>query len=508
MPSNRLASWIGSCTMDVRTQVGGRRVVIPGPPTDQSVPGGEEAGEAGTSATWESAHVHRFRLVASLLAIVTLAASCGTTTWSTYHLNNDRSGNNLLADLSSPRPAWTSPTLDGAIYGEPLVIGSRVVVTTENDSLYELDLADGHVVWGPTHVGTPVPQSWLKCGNIFPLGITSTPVVDVATKTIYAVAEHTTTTANVVSHDLLAVDLTSGAVRWQHPIDPAAIAPLDRRDHQQRAALALANGRVYVGFGGLAGDCGNYTGWLLSARADGTGTFPLESYKVPTAREGAIWGASGPAVDVAGNIYVATGNGASTDPAVYDHGNSIVKLSPALRELDHFAPSSWAADSATDADLGTVGPSLVANGLIFQAGKNGNGYLVDQNNLGGIGGQRYVAPLCREFGGNAYRTPVIYVACTDGVRAVRIDGPASAPSFSVLWHSTVASGSPVLAGNIAWVPSSNFGGSTLYGLDIRTGATVSTLAVGPMTHFTTPTVAGNRLIVAVTNKVVAFQPHA
>lgn len=100
------------------------------------------------------------------------------------------------------------------------------------------------------------------------------------------------------------------------------------------------------------------------------------------------------------------------------------------------------------------------------------------------------------------------MACTDGVRAVRIDGPTSSPSFSVGWRSSVASGSPVIAGNLVWVPSSNFGGATLYGLDINTGATVSTLDVGTMTHFTTPTVAGDRLLVAVTNRIVAFKPPA
>lgn len=449
-----------------------------------------------------------FRFLSCALVAVAMTAGCAVTNWPTYHRENTRAGDNPFADLSSPRPAWTSPTLDGAVYGEPLVIGSTVVVATENDSLYALDLGDGHVLWGPTHVGTPVPQSWLQCGNIFPLGITGTPVVDLSTKTIYAVAETTTPTVNVVSHDLVAVDLTSGSLLWQHPIDPAAIAPIDRRNHQQRAALALANGRVYVAFGGLAGDCGTYTGWVLSANADGSGTFPRETYRVPTAREGAIWASSGPAVDGAGNLYVATGNGASSDPNNFDHGNSIVKLSPTLAELGFFAPSTWAADSAVDADLGSTGPSLLKDGLIFQAGKNGNAYLVDSNQLGGINGQRYTAPLCRDFGGNAYRPPVVYVACTDGVRAVRIDGQPSSPSFTVLWRSSVAKGSPVIAGNIVWASDSNFGASTLYGLDLNTGATVSTLSVGPMTHFTTPTVAGNRLLIAVTDKIVAFQPQA
>src|SRR5207249_8806260 len=113
-----------------------------------------------------------------------------------------------------------------------VVVGSKVIVATENDSLYALDLHDGHVRWGPTHVGTPVPRSALKCGNIFPLGITSTPVVDLATNTVYALAEVTTASQNVVSHDLVAVDVNGGVLRWQHSIDPAAIPPDDRRDHQ------------------------------------------------------------------------------------------------------------------------------------------------------------------------------------------------------------------------------------------------------------------------------------
>lgn len=440
-----------------------------------------------------------------LVVVILMASGCVTNTWTTYHAKNDRSGVAQARELVPTAEAWTSTALDGAIFGEPLVLDGRVIVTTENDSVYALDLIDGHVLWGPVHLGTPVPQSWLPCGNIFPLGITSTPVLDPSTNTVYLVAEVTTPSTNVVSHDLVAIDVTGGSVRWQHPVDPAGIAPLDRRNHQQRAALALANGRVYIAFGGLAGDCANYTGWLVAANADGTGTFPLEAYQVPTTRQGAIWAPSGPAIDEAGDVYVSTGNGASSDPAKYDHGNSIVKLAPDLTELDHFAPSTWATDSAVDGDLGSTGPSLLADGLIFQAGKNGTAYLVDSTDLGGIGGQKYQAPLCRDFGGNAYQAPIVYVACTDGLRAVQIVGPPSSPSFVVRWHSTVAAGSPVVAGGVVWAANSNFGGSTLYGLDAVTGVAVATLSVGTMSHFTTPTVAANRVLIATTNRVHAYK---
>jgi outer membrane protein assembly factor BamB len=435
---------------------------------------------------------------------VLTAAGC-TTNWTTYHGGNARAGVAVAESLVPASRAWKSPRLDGAVYGEPLVLNHRVIVATENDSVYALDLRDGHILWGPRHVGTPVPQSWLPCGDIFPLGITSTPVIDPVTNTVYVVAERTTLSPDVVSHDVVALDALTGTVRWQHSIDPAAVAPLDRRNHQQRAALALANGRVYVAFGGLAGDCASYTGWVVSAHANGTGAFPAETYRVPTAKGGAIWGASGPAIDASGNIYVSTGNGASSDPTRYDHGNSVIKLSPTLVELDHFAPTTWAADSAADRDLGSTGPSLLAGGLLFQDGKNATAYLLDTSHLGGIGGQKYEAPLCHDYGGNAYRAPVVYVACTNGVRAVKIIGPPSNPSFTVLWHSAVAKGSPIVAGNVVWASDNTFGGSILYGLNATTGATIATLPVGPMDHFNAPTIADNRLLIATTNQVLAFK---
>src|ERR1051326_8737816 len=102
------------------------------------------------------------------------------TDWPTYHRDNQRTG--YIANTPNPHSltkAW-SAQLDGAVYAEPLVVGNRVIVATEGDTLYALDPAHGTVLWH-TNVGTPVPQSDLPCGNIFPLGITGTPVYDPAT---------------------------------------------------------------------------------------------------------------------------------------------------------------------------------------------------------------------------------------------------------------------------------------------------------------------------------------
>ncbi|MGO9500545.1 MAG: PQQ-binding-like beta-propeller repeat protein [Streptosporangiaceae bacterium] len=83
-----------------------------------------------------------------------------------------------------------SRRLDGAVYGQPLVIGGVVVAVTENDSVYGLRRSTGQVLWR-AHVGTPTPLSAQHCGDISPLGITSTPVSDRADGLVYAVAQTT-----------------------------------------------------------------------------------------------------------------------------------------------------------------------------------------------------------------------------------------------------------------------------------------------------------------------------
>ena len=108
--------------------------------------------------------------------------------WPVYHRNRTRSG----YDPGFPAPgtltqAW-SASLDGAVYGQPIVVGGRIIAATENDTVYALDPASGAVLW-KHHLGTPVPLSTLPCGNIDPLGITSTMAYDAATGSIFASAE-------------------------------------------------------------------------------------------------------------------------------------------------------------------------------------------------------------------------------------------------------------------------------------------------------------------------------
>ena len=154
--------------------------------------------------------------------------------WTTYHHDNARSGVAAgLAPLGALSRAWTA-TLDGAVYGQPLAVGDRIFAATENDTVYALDASTGAVVWS-THVGTPVPRSSLPCGNINPLGITSTMVYDPATGLLFALAERTGP-----EHVLVSIDAATGHVSQERAAEPPRG---DVIAHQQRAALNLLGDR-------------------------------------------------------------------------------------------------------------------------------------------------------------------------------------------------------------------------------------------------------------------------
>ena len=408
--------------------------------------------------------------------------------WTTYHRDNARTG--YLAGLADPRrltSAW-SARLDGPVYGEPLVVGDRVLVATEADSLYALALRGGQVQWH-TKVGEPVPLSDLPCGNIDPLGITGTPVYDPATGLVFAVAE-----VRGPAHLLVGVDARTGQVRVRRSADPPNADP---RPHQQRAALAVSDGKVYVAYGGLLGDCGDYRGKVVAFRTDGRG--PMLEYQVPTSREGGIWGASGPALDGQGRLYVTVGNGAATGGA-WDHSDSVLRLSPDLGLEDAFAPTQWPADNASDADLGSTGPVLLQGGLVFANGKSGIGYLLDASHLGGIGGQLAARPVCPAFGGAAAVGTTVYVPCTDGLRQVNA-GPGG--RLEPGWRALPSvSGSPVVGGHTVY--SLDASGGVLYALDSDTGSVRTSAPVGQSSRFATPTLAGGLVVVGTLTGVTAL----
>ena len=404
--------------------------------------------------------------------------------WLTYHGNLARTGVAAAGPpLGSARRLWSAP-VDGAVYAEPLIGQGKVIVATENDSVYAFDVVNGRRAWR-AHLGTPVPGGDLPCGNIDPSGITGTPTIDTRAAVVYVV------TFERFEHRLVALDLASGRVRWQRPIDPPGADP---RTHQQRAALALSHGHVYIAYGGLYGDCGDYHGWVLGAPASGP-TGQLLGYRVPTEREGAIWAPSGPAIDGDGNVYVATGNGSSS--SAFDFGNAVIRLTPALERSDFFAPSNAPELSSADLDLGSTGPLLLPHSRAFIIGKTGVGYLLNTSRLGGIGHPVASRGICgAAFGGSAYANGTIYVPCTDGIVAVRVAGDRLEPA----WSHGDAPGSPILAGPGLWA----VGGQALLQLDPRTGRERFSAPIGDPAHFATPAAAGGRIFVAAGGHVYAF----
>ena len=446
-------------------------------------------------------------------------ALAATGDWPTYHRSNARDGDDTVAGpITRITQQWISPTLDGDVYGNPLVVGNQIIVATENNSIYSLDGTTGSSTWAaPANFGMPVTVAgnslFAGCGNISPDGITGTPVVDPVAGVAYAVAfVHGATD----QYQLVAVNLSDGSRRFT----PIAINPagFDVYREQQRGALALANGTVYVPFGGYIGDCQVYHGWVVGIKADGSSTAltvfkdqPQSPCAGTTANEAGIWGASGPAVDAGGNVYVATGNGSSG--TAYDCGETVFKLNANLGYLDSWAPTYWATLNNRDTDMGSIGPAVVGTGgnLVFQSGKNGWGYLLDTGalsaNANHIGGEAFAAPVCstalaqptdptyafdQVFGGVAYSDPYVYVPCPEGIKALRL-GPG--PSFSPAWSGpSFQPGAPILSGGVLW--TIDVGGGVLYGLNPATGASLFTASVGTQTHFSTPSAGLGRIFVA------------
>jgi outer membrane protein assembly factor BamB len=408
--------------------------------------------------------------------------------WPAYGRDFARTGVAAGVATAGPlRVSWQA-RLDGAVYGQPLLVGTLVIAATENDSVYALESSTGQVVWR-THAGTPVPLADLPCGNIDPLGITGTPAYDAGNGLVYAVEE-----TSGYHHVLLGLSVANGAVEVERDIPAPDGQP---RYDQQRPGLAIEDGRVYVAFGGLDGDCGPYRGSVVGIPLTGAG--PLVSYLVPTAREGAVWGTAGPVIGSSGTLYVSVGNGSVTSTS-FDGSDSITALSPVLRQVGIFAPSSWYDDSKNDADLGSTQPALLASGMLLALGKSGTAYLVSAAHLGGVGGQVAQADVCPAYGAAAVQGSTVYEPCEQGgMAAISTAGN----QIRVLWRGPASAwGSPVVGGGAVWVADWTAG--TLYELDPATGATRDSVSLGsPLPHFASLSMTGSHAYLGTNQGVVA-----
>lgn len=433
----------------------------------------------------------RVAVVIAAVAAFAVCVSACTTSWPMYHGNAARTGDDRLdRGLFPIKHAWTA-SLDGKVYGQPVVWAGRVLAVTEHDTVYALDGHNGHVLWS-RHVGTAMTNvvAQVGCGNIDPLGITSTPAIDTTTNRIFVVAA-IQDAQKVIHHELFGLDIKSGAVRVSANADPrGAQNPLFI---QQRAALALANGRVYVGYGGYAGDCGAYHGWLVSLTEAGNAKVAFDV--TPHTGQGAIWAPGGPAVDASGRVYIATGN---PNPVARsgDYGESVLKFDPTLHLLHHFS----ASNATDDEDLGSVSPALLGSNLVFQIGKQHAGFLLESADLSKLQSMKVCSG--EAFGGTAFDGKHLYVPCQEHIQEVNINTNARSMSLGWAGPSTISAAPPILAGGALW--SIDTARAKLYALNPSTGKTITTVTLTGVPHFASPSAALGLLLIGTNTGVTAL----
>jgi len=426
--------------------------------------------------------------------------------------------------------------ISGNVYAQPLYIeGSpdgraMVIAVTESNNVYALDAANGSILW-QDHVGAPVPLSALPCGNINPLGITGTPVVDLASRTLFLDAMTTPDGGTTKRHLIYSLNVDSGATNSGWPMDVNAAAHFNGTNftsetQNERGALGLLGDYVYAPYGGHAGDCSIYYGWVVGVQKDNPAN--VMAWATGT-RGGGSWAVGGIASDGV-EPFIATGNtfGAST----WKGGEAIIRFQPGPvfsgLTNDYWAPTNWIALDNGDIDLGGSGalivdvPGATPSQLVVSLGKDGNAYLLNRTNLGGVSvplAQKRISSSAIRQAAATYRTALgIYVVCSSDASqqliAFRITA-TSPPTISGVWtNNQNGRGSPFVTSTdgtnnvVVWGIGSE-GDQRLHGFDGDTGAVIyngggpNELMSGTR-RFNTAIAARGRIYVANDSRVFAF----
>jgi hypothetical protein len=321
-----------------------------------------------------------------------------------HHFNGSRDGSYVdplitqTSAASTHRDLAFSAPLPGPTYAQPLYVNNgpngtpALIVATEQNAVLALDAANGSQIW-LSNLGSPVPRSQLPCGDIDPLGITGTPFIDPNSRIIYVAAMTTPDGGVTMQHRIFALFLDDGSTVPGWPVAVSGIEyqgfSFNSMFQNQRGALLLNLGVLYVPYGGHAGDCGDYHGWVVAVPVNDPASVTAWA---TGAEEGGIWAPGGLSTD-GNSVFAATGNTFGADS--WMGGEAIIRLGPGATftgdPADYFSPSNWQQLDLMDADLGGSGPVLIdvpgatPSQLVVALGKNGVAYLLDRNNLGGIG---------------------------------------------------------------------------------------------------------------------------
>jgi outer membrane protein assembly factor BamB len=421
-------------------------------------------------------------------------------------------------------------TIVGNVYAQPLYVeggpnGPMVIAATESNNVYALDATTGTIIWQRDDLGTPVARVNLPCGNIDPVGITGTPVVDLASRSLFFDAMTTPDGGATKKHLIYSLDVDTGATNTGWPVDVNASVPgFDSTVQNERGALALVGGRVYVPYGGHAGDCGDYHGWLVGVDMINPGS--VVSWAT-TASKGGAWSVGGVASD-GDSPFIATGNTSGTG-GNWGGGEAVIRFQLGPIFTDVWAPSNWLNLDQGDTDVGGSGPMLVdvpgaiPSALVLALGKDGNAYLLDRNNLGGVLGmpiaQLHVSNSAIIQAAVTYRTNqgthVAFRANTNTLSTFRIN-PDSPPTITSGWNASQSGcGSPFVTSTdgtnnvVVWAVGAS-GDQKLHGYDGDTGALIFTggganeTMAGTHSYNTTGIAARGRIYVGTDNKVYAF----
>jgi hypothetical protein len=488
----------------------------------------------------------------------------------THHNDNARTGQNLQEVVLTPGNVASttfgrvfSIPVDGAVYAQPLYVShldiggqfhNVVFVATQHDSVYAVDADDpaGVMLWKTSFINPSAGITTLSdgdlrgCPDIVPeIGITGTPVIDSSSATLYVVAR--TKDNGTYRQHLHALDLRTGTDRVPSVEIQASVpgsgdgsvngqVAFDPLLENQRAALLLVNGLVYIAFASNC-DIGAYHGWLLAYDA-GTLSQVAVFNPTPDGSAGGMWqSGGGPSADDAGNIFVITGNGTFTAPSGGNgYGDSFLKLSARqLTVSDFFTPYNQADLEAADRDLGSGPPLLLPDQnqgpphLMVSAGKEGTIYLVDRDNMGQFqnGSDSQIVqsipgghPL---FGSPAYFNNTVYMfAIRDGLKAYSLTNGQLALSGQSPIIAGYPGATPSISANggdpstaIVWALQTDqfeTGGpavlrayqATNVARELYNSSQNPQDAPGPAVKFTVPTIANGKVYVGTQDRLSVF----
>ncbi len=512
----------------------------------------------------------------ALLACVYAAPAAAATT---YGHDNARTGWYPDQDTLTPQLVTGGTfgklfdtAIDGQVYAQPLVSNDTLFVATESNNVYGMNPRTGAVRWSRHVGGTPWNAADLSCADLTPsIGVTGTPVIDPSgTGTAYFFAKsYVSGGSGAARWDAHAVDLSTGDERPGFPVqisgtaDNNPLTSFNAAHEMQRPGLLLMDGVVYAAFGGHC-DRAPFQGWVVGVSTAGQVKAKWVALGGQNGAGAGIWQSGGGIVsDGPGRLFVATGNGGSppvgtpgTSPPS-NLGQSDIRLAVqpdgTLAAADFFAPYDAAKLDGWDADLASGGPialpaqfgSQAHPKLLLQYGKQGYMYLVDRDDMGGIGmgpnGADKVVARLGNYGG-IWSTPAIwpgdggymYVPTTSGATETEVFGgsfrtfkfgttPGGQPTLSPAAESTdtfgFGSGTPVVTSSgttsgsalvwIVWTGAGNGVGAQLraYAPVPQNGRPVLlwSAPVGTSSKFAAPGVAGGRIYVGTRDgHVLAF----